>query len=875
MTSSNHHPPKWIKRFFEWYCSPEVAEDFLGDMDELFYQNLNLFSPAKAKRKYLFQSLALLFSYAVRQRKKNVKGAPESYHSFAMYHSYSKIAFRSLAKQKIFAVINIICLAVGMSIGLIALAAWIDVLQVDNFHSKKENIYRVTTELDDQNDKRVFASSHMFVADKLKNEGAGVDDVVFLNKTFKSEIVLSPAVSIPIANGYYVSPAFLRMFDFPLLTGSKATALAKPFSVLLSQEMAEKLYRDGQALGKIIEIKGLGEFEVTGVVATHSRSHFYFDAITSLETLATLEQQGKVERMMQSTEPRTSNYTYVLLNPEANTDGVQAVLNASAAHIEKSGKTKIGVRYELQQLNDIAMSDLNNEVGLSWGYVSLIVFFFLSILVLLPACFNYANISIARAMKRSKEIGLRKVSGGESKHIFIQMVMETIIISVIALGGSLLIFSAIKNQFLQMVVNGHRTFSLELTPLTLLVFLLFAILTGFVAGVLPASYFSKLNPIETLRNSSASGKISKISIRKGLIVVQFALSLFFILSVAIVVKQYRYALNYDLGFEKENILDIQLKGVDERLFRAELSKIKDVQRVSMSSSIAGNWGSSGTYLMINDGRDSLELYQMFVDEKYISNLEITMLAGAGFQEGDENSVIVNEEFLTKNQIATPHDALGMSYECEGKSVTITGVVANFNFMPLAERIHPFIFRNRVGAYNFANVKLQTNDIQRTISEIELAWNKLTEQKFEAQFLKHELDDSLTSYRSMVKIFGSLGLLAITISSLGLLAVVISSAESRMREMGIRKVFGASSSNLVMVMGSGFIKLIGIAIAIATPLTYFIFDSVFLKIFFYRAEIGLFELATGIGFLLGLVAIIIGSQTFRVARVNPVETLKVD
>lgn len=876
MTKLNQHPPRWIKRFFEWYCSPEIAEDLLGDMDELFYQNVEKLSPTRARWKYFFQSVALLFSYGVKSRKKNYYKIPDTYHSFAMYQSYSKIAFRSLAKQKVFAVINVVCLAVGMSVGLMALAAWVDVLKVDNFHTNKDRIYRITTEIDDHSEKRTFASSHAFLGEKLRAEGKGVRQVTQLNNTFTSEIVLSPSVSIPFKQGYYVTPNFLQAFDFPLTAGDKATAFAKPFSILLSQETAEKLYRDGQALGKILEIKGLGNFEVTGVVANHPRSHFYFDALTSFSTLEILEQQGKIDRELLSLEPVTSFYTYVLLDDESSTESLNPVLNESASLVQQASREKMDVAYEIQSLSDIPLSDLNNEIGLSWGYITLMIFFFLSFLVLLPACFNYANISVARALKRAKEIGLRKVSGGESKHIFFQMVMETIIISVIALGGAMIIFYLVRDHFLQMVVNGHRTFSLEITPTTFVIFLLFAILTGFIAGVLPASYFSKLNPIQTLRNSSASGKLSKVSIRKGLIVVQFALSLVFILSVTIIIKQYRYALNFDHGFQKENILDVQLKGVSDKVFRSEIGKLSDVQAISMSSSIPGNWGASSEYMTLANGTDSLQVYQMFADENYIQNLEIKMLAGSSFPEGqlsEEHYIIVNESFIEKSKLGTAHEALGKSFELGKKPLTIIGVVKDFNFLPLQEQIYPFVFRYDPSQFQYANVKIRSNDITQTLAGLESTWNKLTDQKFEAQFLKHELDDSLVSYRSMVKIFGFLGLLAITISSLGLLAVVISSAESRTREMGIRKVFGARNIDMIVAMASGFLKLIGIAIVIATPLTYFMFNNFFLNMYFYRASIGFLELAAGIGFLVVLVAIIIGSQTFRVARINPVETLK--
>lgn len=877
MTEAKHHPPRWIKRIFEWYCSPEIAEDLLGDMDELFYSNLQRISPLRAKWKYAFQSLALLFSYGVKSRKRNYHRIPDTYHSFAMYKSYSKIALRSLAKQKVFAVINIVCLAVGMSVGLIALAAWVDIMQVDNFHTNKERIYRINTEVDDFNNKRIYASSHAQLGDRLRSEGTGVEEVVSVNRTFVGEVVVAPKVSIPFEQGYFVSPNFLKVFNFPLVSGNASAALTRPFTILLSQELAEKLYRDGQALGKLIEIKGLGNFEVTGVIAAHPRSHFFFHALTSFGTLEILEQQGKLDRSLGSKKPVTRFYTYLLLDEGSNGESIQPILKKSASEITNaSTEKKIAVTYQLEQLSDIPMAETYNDVGLSWGYLSVLIFFFLSALVLLPACFNYANISIARALKRAKEIGLRKVSGGESKHIFFQMVIETIIVSLIALGGAMLLFYLVRDAYLDTIVHGSRTFSLEITPLTFLVFLGFAIVTGFIAGVLPASYFAKLNPIQTLRNSSASGKLSKVTIRKGLIVVQFVLSLVFILGVSIIVKQYRYALNFDYGFHKENTLNIQLKNVSEEVFKAEIGKLSDVQSISMSSFVFGNWESSSEYMMLPNQTDSLEVFQMFVDENYIRNFDIEMLAGVGFPEnrsGEEHYIIVNEQFLKKTALGSPHEALGKSFVFGDKALVIRGVVKNFNFLPLHDQIRPFAFRCNADHFRFASVRLRSNEIGSTLAALESTWNKLTDQKFEARFLEHELEDSLVNYRTLVKIFGSLGVIAVTISCLGLLAVVISSAESRVREMGIRKVFGANIVSLVMTMAGGFVKLIAIAIAIATPLTYFMFDAFILKLYVYRANIGVTELAAGIGLLLILVAIIVGSQTFKVARINPVDTLK--
>jgi ABC-type antimicrobial peptide transport system permease subunit len=869
------NPPKWARRFFEWYCGPEVAEDLTGDMDELFHQNLQTMSTRKARLKYVLQIIVLIFSSGIRTRKRNFNERnTTSYHSWAMYQSYSKIAFRSLSKQKVFALINVICLSVGMSIGLLALAAFVDVLEVDNYQTHGNRIYRITTDVDDTSNKRTYASSSSPLAERLKQEATGIEEIVQIENEFYPEVIQGPTVSVPLS-GYYATSNFLKVFTFPLIEGNSKNALEKPFSVVITQSASEKLFRKASPLGKMLEVKGLGNFEITGLVTDYKRSHLNFDIVASYSTLAILEQQGKIEPSLETWGPLTSHYTYLLLNGNKKPADLLPVLKRIEK--EKFIKPTEGVTYGFQALTDIPMSEVSNEIGTTWGYLPLVIFFALALLVLLPACFNYTNIAIARAMKRAKEIGLRKVSGGESRHIFMQMVMETIIISVISLTGAMFIFQVIRAEFVDMIVDGSKTFDLEITPATFIVFVLFAILTGFIAGVFPATYFAKLNPIETLRNSSQSGKISKVSIRKGLIVAQFTLSMVFILGVAIIAKQYQYALNYDLGFTKENILNITLKGADEKILRTELAAIPEVSSVSMSSSIPGNWAASPVWVRVPEKHDTLEVYQMFVDQHYIRNMEMELIAGSTFpQEASayEEYIIVNETFLEKFNLGSPHDALDKSFIVEGdKELRIRGVIKDFNYSRLQEKISSFFFRYAPDKFQIANVKLKSDDIHATLSKVETSWNKISDQKFEAYFLDDQLQQSLVSFVSMIKIFGFMGLLAITISALGLLAVVISAAETRIREMGIRKIMGATVLNLAMSLSKGFVKLIAIAVLISTPLTYLLFDQVFLRIHYYRANIGFTEIGLSILFLFFLVCLIIGSQTLKVARVNPVETLR--
>ncbi|MEO1051195.1 MAG: ABC transporter permease [Bacteroidota bacterium] len=875
----NHNkvnPPKWPQRLLGWYCDPLAAEDLLGDVDEIFYYNLEHMSARKARWKYVWQVFSLLFSKAVRKRRKEHRekyGSEGFFKGFYLFNSYLKVGFRNLVRYRFYTIINIVGLSMGMTVGLLALAAYVDVEEVDDFQTNLDNIYRVITHYDDGDRKRTYASTSAPVSDLVKEQFTGIEQVVSFNSSFNPEIVLGKG-TVPLF-GYYADQSFFDVFTFELLAGDPATALSDPYSLVLTEKAAEKLFYNVDPIGKTLEVQDAGIFTVTGIMKEYPRSHLLFEALTSYSTLAALEKANDRTFGLNDWGPVTNFYTYVQLAPGKDVSSLVNGLNASiTAQFEGA---RGSVSFGIQAMSDIAKTDHSNEIGMGWGTAALAVFLVLALLILLPACFNYANISISRSLKRAKEIGLRKVSGGQSSHIFLQFIMETLLMSIVSLLVAVYLFVLIRAEFQSMVVQGSRAFDLEINFQTGVTFVLFGLLTGILAGLLPAIYFSKLNPIETLRNSSASGGLSKVRVKKWLIVTQFALSLIFIMGVAVVIKQYRYALNYDMGFAYEQVLDVELKDADQDVFRTEFGKLAEVENVSMSSSIPGSWESTSTWVKTEVKGDSVEVYQMFIDEHYIDNLELTLLAGENFPQTvfkGEQHILVNEEFLKNFNLATPSEALGQAFLVNGMELTILGVVKDFNHLPLRERISSFFFRYNPERLAFANVKLASGDIQETIEQLEGQWELISPTtKFEASFLEDDLNEGLVSFIVMAKVFGFLGLLAIIISCLGLLAMVVFNTESRIKEMGVRKVMGASVSQLAYILSRSFIKLILIATLIAVPLGYFFFDQVILRIHHFRAAVGAGEILISVAFLFLMSLITIGTRTIKVAHVNPVECLR--
>ena len=869
MIKGKTQAPKWPRRLLVWYCGESLAEDLIGDVEELFNLNVSRMSARKARFKYSLQSLSLLFSHTVAVRRRNKTRTSRSTQNFiSMYKNYFKVAYRSLVKQKLFTIINVIGLAFGMSIGLLALASLIDMNSVDDFHTNKERIYRVVSQT--VQPKEYLASVPEPMGNEL-NSLQAVEQVVRFSKRLRGEVPTTVS-NIPIY-GYFTDANFFDVFGYTLASGNEETALKDPFSIVINQETSEKLFHGRDPLGEPFEIEGIGTFKITGVLNKSPRSHLLFEVLGSYSTMPLISSSNELNNW----NNLRASYAYILLKEEADVKEVNLSLRALTGRLLVDDNTNLAT-FDLQQLDEIPFGyKYNNETGITWGWPIMIMFFAIAFMILTPACFNYANLSISRALKRSKEIGLRKVVGGQKSQIFSQFILEACIITLVSLIGAIFIFTIIRDEFLAMIVNGRESFSLQLDLLTIGAFVFFALIAGVIAGVAPALYFSRLNPLETLRASAAPSRLKKFNLRKILTVGQFALSLFFIMGIAIIIKQYKFALNYNFGFDKENVLDVQLNGVDYQKLLIEFRKIPEVQKLSFSSHVAGTHTALETYIAMPEINDSTTVYQMFVDWKYIPNMNIELLAGQNFPEiqaSNESFIIVNEKFLKNFQLESPLDAIDKEFNIEGKILRIRGVVKDFNFMALRENIDAFFFRDDPEKYGYANLRISTTDINQTLEKLETSWESIAEERrFNASFMEDELEEALISFQSIIKIFGSLGLLAIVISCLGLLGMVVFTVENKIKEVGVRKVMGASVSRLVLVLSADFMRLLLYASIITVPIAYFMFDKLFLSMQHFRANIGASEIIFSILVLFILGVITIMSQTIKAAMKNPVDSLR--
>ncbi|MFC5408511.1 ABC transporter permease [Larkinella bovis] len=869
-------PPRWARNLLRWYCRPDLLEDLEGDLHEYFERNLKTKGLGRARWIYILDALKFFRPYTVRKPK-----FLNLLIHWLMIGSYVKTSRRSLVRNKLFSSINIIGLAVSMSVGLLVIAFLTDLFSYDQFHEKKPRIYRLLTHHESA-DKRVmdFASTSLKAGFKLRETIPGVEDVTLLRRGFYSDAKVSDETILPL-EATWADPSFLKVFTFPLLKGNPATALKEPYSLVLTEKTARKLFGEAEAMGQTVRFDTLN-YTVTGVLKDIPKlSHIRFEALVSLSSM--LGQKADSDGGIMDWNNIYQNYVYFTLPENANLQTIQTGLDKlSIAENRQLDRQKITL--SLQPMDDIVLGRrLSNEIGIHIPQLVVWILIGLATVVMVSACFNYTNLSIARSMRRSREVGIRKIVGALKNHVLGQFLAESVIISIMALVFSFLLFLLLRSQFLALAPQVADMASLELSPLLILYFLLLAVVVGFVAGFLPALFFSRIQAIQVLKNASTLKVFRHVSLRKTLIVIQYTFSLMFITATLIGHKQYRGFLSYDLGFSTENILNIRMQGNKSTLLKKELSEIPAVSQLATSRMVPSLGSLYGNSLKYTDKNtpDSAMVWLNFVDEHYLPLHHYQLLAGSNFKnrptDGNETEVIVNQQVLKRFRMADRHpiEAIGKQVIMDNKPLTIVGVLKDFHYGTMEQKIEPTVFRysaDEPGGY--LNVGIKSDDYPAALASIESAWRKIDKvHPLNAVFYDDQLEAAYRQFEVMVKVIGFITFLAICIASMGLFGMVVFTTETRLKEISIRKVMGASESGLIFQLSKGFLLLLLIATLIALPITYLFFDRVILTKFEYHQPIGVSELVMSVLVVMTLAFLLIGSQTLKAARSNPAKVLK--
>ncbi len=876
MSARQTGPPRWMDRIVELYCKRELLEDLQGDLHEYYDRNLRK-SRSRANLIFFIDVVKFFRLYTVRKPK-----MIERMTFFNLFKNYYKTSVRSIARNKLFSTINMIGLAISMSVGILMITYISELLTYDNFHTKSDRIYRVLSTYKGitDSDAEKYASTSVFIGKKLKEEYTGFEKVLIMRRNFRKDI--AKGENVISVRGHYATEEFFDVFSFKLVAGDPSTALRDPNSVVLTKKTAEKLFQDKNPVGEVVTA-GDERFMVTGLMEdVPVNSHMQFEILASFSTAENTYAKEENSSFL-TWRSIWSNYVYLLLPEEHNTETLEASLNEVA--LEENAKTdRYAINFELENLSEVMPGkDLNNKIGagVSWQMINMLIT--LTMIVIVSACFNYTNLSIARSLRRSKEVGVRKIVGASRGQVFLQFITEAIIISffalIIAFGISLLI----KPEFVRILSDGAKVL-MDFQYIHILYFLAFSVAIGVIAGFVPSLILSKLKAISALKDASKLKLLKRVNLRRVLIVFQFTLSIAFIIGATISYRQYKYALNFDLGFNTENILNVNLSGNDSDILLSEMRKLPEVTDYSRSAMIMSTGDTWSDLFKYKDPLDSASAHVNYVDKNYLRVHDFDFLAGGMFPydlKGDQEAkyIIVDKLFVERFNLGSAQDAIGevvtLRQRRGDSKLEIAGVIDEFQYAKIESRKKPTVFfQGSDDSYGYLNLVVKTDNIFSFMEKLEDAWKKVdTVHPFRAEFYDDRIRESYAGYVIMFKIFGFLAFLAISIASMGLLGMAVFTTETRIKEISVRKVMGATEKHLVYILSRGFVFMLIIAAFIAMPLTYLFFTSVVMADSANRIAIGAFELLSGVVLIFGLGILTIGWQTWKAAKTNPAEMLR--
>ncbi len=793
-----------------------------------------------------------------------------------MIYSYLKIALRNIKKQKLFSAINIFGLSFSLSVCLIIIMLVADQSSYDDFNADADRVYRVNhTKTDMDAVIAGMATSPMPLGEELMSNYTGIENYARLYRGFGNKwIKIEHDVNIPIA-GYYADAGVFDVFQYELALGNKHTALEEPYSVVLSHEGAKKLFNTDNPIGEVIKVGELGSYKVTGVLKPiDGKSHIKFEGLASISTVPGLVKQGVLSTPLDDWKNRNRGWTYLKLQEGTTVEQVEQDL-AQISHAQYDQYEDINADFYLQNIRKISPGPLmGNPIGPSVPFILVYFLTGLAVIVMISACFNYTNLSIARSLERAREVGVRKVFGAVRGQVFTQFLTESVVIAVLAFFFSLVLMTILKPAFLALNFSQMLDWDLKQSFSVYLLSLVFSILVGIIAGVLPSSFHSSVKALDALKKLSGVKVMSRVGMRKALIVGQFCISLLLVITVKVIYDQMDFMLNKDYGFDKEANIVIRLNNTDPELLKTELQKYASVTNVSAACFVPASGTSTQRDVFIEEEEKALNFF--YADEDYLDNMGLELIAGKTFtKDNRKNKLIINEQAIPFLGFENAIDAIGKPVITDD-SVTqqVVGVIKDFHHETLLSEIKPLAIQYNPERFSILQAKVNSQNVQAAFGDIEKAWVTVNPS---LQIDYKLMADEVSFFTEMMfgdlsKVVFFISMLAISISCMGLMGIVVYSTQLRMKEVSIRKVLGATSKSLVLLLSKSFIKLLGVSIVLAVPLAWLI-NNAWLNSIAYRTEISVFSVLLAVFIVATLGFLVIGSQTFKTANSNPGKTLR--
>ncbi len=802
-----------------------------------------------------------------------------------MLKNYFKIALRSMARQRLFTFVNLLGLSLAMAVCLLLITIIYDQKTYDTFHADADRIYRIISKNAVRSS--IFdgvATSPLPFKAEIENNYPFIEAATNLRHDFRGEA--QSATKVLNIKGYYTDPGFFKVFSFDLAEGNEETAFNAPFSVVLTRETAEKFFGNKTSyLGEVLEVTGRGQFKVTGIMdLPEIKSHFDFEALASINTVAELGAPGVSEEWTHL----WTGYNYFKLKPGTTPEEVTVAINDIATKNIKWPEDRDWYRFEVQNILDISTGmRYSNEMGFFLPNIVLYFFGFLCMVVMVTALFNYTNLSLAKSLSRAREVGVRKTSGASRGQIVQQFVMESVIMALVALALAIGVLHMILPAFNGLEIFSKLGVGFGFTYDALPYFILFAVVVGTIAGIFPAVFLSRFQPVKVLKgyhavsfdaSKSKRGFLAGFSAKRLLLTIQFGLSLFMIISILLLREQTDLLVRTDYGFDEENVVFVELQGNKPELVAAALSTHHAVESYTFASHNPAVGIQYGAEAQRNMETEKFGISYFGVAPGYINTLGIPLVAGNDFPEnaanGEEKFILINEAAVKALGYETPHEAVGEELILDREHrMLITGVVKNYNFTPLLEEVHPMALRVMPNEYRLLTLKLATTDLTTAISEMEAKWTQLDPRRdFKYGFLDQEMDYFYFFLEDITQIITTVSVFAVFISCLGLLGMVSFQLQTKMKEISIRKVLGASAGQLTLSFTRQYSKVILAAIIVFVPIAIVV-SNMWLDLLAYRVPIGpgVIGSALAIVVLLGLITIV--SQVVKAANANPVNALR--
>ena len=793
-----------------------------------------------------------------------------------MLKNYFKIAFRNLWRHRVFSLINILGLTVGMTACFLIFLYVRFELSYDKFHSKGDRIYRIICDIKTPTETMKPGGPSWAVGPHLMGGFPQVEAAV---RTTDDELLVRKGnVKFQEKKSLWADSSFFQVFDFKLIKGNPHTALNDPLNVVFSESAVKKYFGNTDPIGQTILLTGDGfTAKVTGVMKDiPENSMIQADMLVSMNTLT-----RKLNPNLDNQWGNYGNRTYVLLKPGANAAAFEKQI---PAFLEKMNGT------EMKQLNmyptlmlekfpEAYLHSTRNDSN-SGSIKNVYIFSIVAIFILLIACFNFVNLTTARSAERAKEVGIRKVVGAGRRQLTAQFIGESVMICIIAfiltLGAAALLlpsFNLLAGKTLSKGIFDNWQF--------IGILFLASIGIGLLAGIYPALVLSSFKPVTVLKGRFATGT-KGILLRKGLVISQFTISIALIISTIIVYLQMNFMRSQDLGFSKDQMMVINSNGDPARdAFMHAVEGLPNVKSVSMSSSVPGG-GNMGAYSKIQNAKGEMQIANLdlyFVDFDYLKQFNIKMAAGRMFSRqfmtDTTQAMILNESAVKSFHYKSAQDAVGRDFNQWGRQGKIIGVIKDFHFKSLQEEIKPLSMRIEPNGCSLVSIKVSGNNLPFTISAIENKWNALIPARpFSYFFLDEFFDEQYKSEQRFGKLFLNFAILAIIISCLGLLGLASYSTMQRTREIGIRKVLGATIPNIVNLLSRDFLTLVGIAIIIASPIAWFAMHK-WLQDFAYRIPISWWIFAVAAVAATIIAILTVSFQAIKAAVANPVKSLRTE